>query len=376
MQPHYSKVTPSKITASRALKADPPQNAFDGIIETFWAEGAHGDGTGQSLTVTFAKPTDLARAGFTVGDQKAPQNFATRPVPRTLELVFYDADGAVIKRETVALEQTPKFQKRDADAKGVSRLVITIRSTYPPVKGTRARPPSPRSSSTRRTSARRRGPRRRWARGHAGGAIGAPSGLLERAEQALVVAPRLDREREVACLLARADQQAPERVAVAVAIEAALADGDGRGSLSALEQRARQRLGRCAHLRAPPFALVDDPLGGPVLGQHVAGAADVERALPGRLGGTRVALAPRPARARERLVELGEVELDVRRQRQAVGLVLAHHVERRGQHGAQRRDRDLQRAPTAVGARVGQSCSCSTSRCTDLPPCSASVRRS
>jgi hypothetical protein len=135
VQPHYSKVTPSKITASSSLKADPPQNAFDGIIETFWAEGAHGDGTGQSLTVTFAKPTDLARAGFTLGDQKAPQNFATRPVPRTLELVFYDRDGAVVRREQVALEQTPKFQKRDASAKGVSRLVIKITSTYPPVKG-------------------------------------------------------------------------------------------------------------------------------------------------------------------------------------------------------------------------------------------------
>jgi hypothetical protein len=138
VQPHYSKVTPSKITASTALKADPPQNAFDGIIETFWAEGAHGDGTGQSITVSFAKPTNLSRAGFTLGDQKAPQNFATRPVPRTLELVFYDKDGAVVKREQVSLEQTPKFQKRDADAKGVSRLVITIGSTYPPVKGAKS----------------------------------------------------------------------------------------------------------------------------------------------------------------------------------------------------------------------------------------------
>jgi hypothetical protein len=138
VQPHYSKVTPSKISASSALKADPPQNAFDGIIETFWAEGARGDGTGQSLTVTFAKPTNLARIGLTLGDQKAPQNFATRPVPRTLELVFYDANGAVVKREPVALEQTPKFQRRDASANGVTRVVITIKSTYPPVKGTKS----------------------------------------------------------------------------------------------------------------------------------------------------------------------------------------------------------------------------------------------
>jgi hypothetical protein len=138
VQPRYVKVTPSKIDASSALKADPAQNAFDGIIETFWAEGARGDGTGQALTVTFAKPTDLDRIGLTLGDQKAPQNFATRPVPRTLELVFYDANGAVVKRETLSLEQTPKFQKRDAAAKGVARLTITIKSTYPPVKGTKS----------------------------------------------------------------------------------------------------------------------------------------------------------------------------------------------------------------------------------------------
>jgi hypothetical protein len=138
IQPRYVKVTPTKISASSALKADPAQNAFDGIIETFWAEGARGDGTGQALTVTFAKPTDLARIGLTLGDQKAPQNFATRPVPRTLELAFYDANGAVVKREQLSLEQTPTFQKRGADAKGVTRLVITIKSTYPPVKGTKS----------------------------------------------------------------------------------------------------------------------------------------------------------------------------------------------------------------------------------------------
>jgi hypothetical protein len=135
IQPHYTKVTPAKIEASSALKNDPPQNAFDGILETFWAEGARGDGEGQSLTVSFAKPTDLARIGLTLGDQGKPQFFAQHPVPKTIDVVFYDANGAVVKRETLTLEQSPGFQKRDAEASAVSRLVITIRSTYPPVKG-------------------------------------------------------------------------------------------------------------------------------------------------------------------------------------------------------------------------------------------------
>ena len=59
-------------------------------------------------------------------------------MPKTLSLVFYDANGAVVKRETVSLEQTPKFQKRDASANGVTRVVIRIGSTYPPVTGKRS----------------------------------------------------------------------------------------------------------------------------------------------------------------------------------------------------------------------------------------------
>ena len=137
VQPHYVKVTPAKIESSSALRNDPPQNAFDGILETYWAEGAHGDGAGESLTASFAKPTDVARLGLTIGDQANPQSFASHPVPKTVDIVLYDAAGAVVMRETLQLEQTPKFQQFDAAGNGVTRVVITIRATYPPVKGSK-----------------------------------------------------------------------------------------------------------------------------------------------------------------------------------------------------------------------------------------------
>ena len=138
VQPHYVLIVPDKISASSSLKANPPQNAFDGVTQTFWAEGAHGDGTGQSLTVRFTKAVSIARIGVLDGDQSSVKSFATRPVPRTLELVFYDANGAVVKRARVGLEQTPNFQRVSAGASGVTRLVIRIAATYPSEKGTRS----------------------------------------------------------------------------------------------------------------------------------------------------------------------------------------------------------------------------------------------
>ncbi|MEO9175400.1 MAG: zinc-ribbon domain-containing protein [Gaiellales bacterium] len=138
VQPHYVVVVPDTISATSSLKADPPQNAFDGVKETFWAEAAHGDGKGQSLTVRFTKPVSLTRIGVLDGDQSTPEAFATRPLPRALDLIFYDARGAVVKRVRIGLEQTPSFQKRSAEASGVSRLVIRIAETYPSEKGKRS----------------------------------------------------------------------------------------------------------------------------------------------------------------------------------------------------------------------------------------------
>ena len=138
VQPHYVVIVPDSISASSSLKANPPQNAFDGVKETFWAEGAHGDGTGQSLTVRFKKPVTLSRIGVLDGDQASAKTFSERPVPSALELIFYDANGAVITRSRIGLEQTPNFQKRSAEASGVSRLVIRIAGTYPSEKGKRS----------------------------------------------------------------------------------------------------------------------------------------------------------------------------------------------------------------------------------------------
>jgi hypothetical protein len=138
VQPHYVLITPDKISASTSLKADPPQNAFDGVKETFWAEAAHGNGTGQSLTVRFSAPVELARIGILSGDQTKPDTFATHPAPKALDLVFYDANGGVVKRTRIGLEQKPDFQRRDAEAKNVSRLVIRIADVYPAEKGTRS----------------------------------------------------------------------------------------------------------------------------------------------------------------------------------------------------------------------------------------------
>jgi hypothetical protein len=137
VQPHYVVVIPDKITATTSLAADPPQNAFDGVRETFWAEAAHGNGEGQVLTVHFSTPVSLSRIGVLDGDQSSVPAFATRPVPSALALIFYDANGAIIKRSRIRLEQTPDFQHQPAEASHVSTLRIRIVGAYPSEKGSR-----------------------------------------------------------------------------------------------------------------------------------------------------------------------------------------------------------------------------------------------
>jgi hypothetical protein len=137
VQPHYVVVIPDKITATSSLADDPPQNAFDGVRETFWAEAARGNGEGQVLTVHFSSPVDLSRIGVLDGDQSSVPAFAKRPVPSALELLFYNADGAIIKRSRIRLEQTPDFQHQPAEASHVSTLRIRIVGAYPSEKGSR-----------------------------------------------------------------------------------------------------------------------------------------------------------------------------------------------------------------------------------------------
>jgi double zinc ribbon protein len=133
--PHFESVVPTKATASSGLRGHPPRLAIDENKSTFWAEGARGNGRGQTLVVHFAASVDLARIGFTVGNQSAPQDFVREPTPRRVRLVFVGPGRRVVDTQTVTLQHTPKFQPFAVDARHVRRVRVRIESVYPSEQG-------------------------------------------------------------------------------------------------------------------------------------------------------------------------------------------------------------------------------------------------
>jgi hypothetical protein len=127
--PRYQGVDPEvgTATASGRIRGHGSKLAFDGDQATFWA--IRGDGVGSSLSVEFAQPVDIDRIDFLPG---APDGSLTGPIvrPETVQVEFIGSDGASVKMETVVLENTSQLQQRKVSAKDVTRVMITINSTY------------------------------------------------------------------------------------------------------------------------------------------------------------------------------------------------------------------------------------------------------
>jgi hypothetical protein len=83
-----------KVSASSVLApadAYHPGYLFDGRIDFGWAEGAPGPGAGESVTVAFEKPTEVAGLELWNGYQRSSDHFAKNARARRLEVL---ADGA------------------------------------------------------------------------------------------------------------------------------------------------------------------------------------------------------------------------------------------------------------------------------------------
>lgn len=126
----YAPVRPTAATASSMLAGHGPEAAIDGVSNSSWAEGVAGDGVGQQLTLTFGGPVDLDRVGITPGASVVPAEFLAQPRPREVRLTFTDNTVA-----NVTLKDEPGFQAFGVKARGVSSLVLEIRSVYPSAAG-------------------------------------------------------------------------------------------------------------------------------------------------------------------------------------------------------------------------------------------------
>jgi hypothetical protein len=98
-------------------------------VNTFWAEGAEGDGVGQTISFTFAEPTELTQVLITAGSTDAAENYVQNPRPRQLHLVFDTGGSADITLIDAPFRESQSFNLKGA--KGVTRVDIAIASVFP-----------------------------------------------------------------------------------------------------------------------------------------------------------------------------------------------------------------------------------------------------
>lgn len=131
--PSYEPLNPTGATATSSLPEHPPADAIDLGSNTWWAEGADGDGVGEIITVTFGSPVDIALVGIIPGVAD-PARFVQEPRPRSLHLVF---DNGVTK--DVPLVDAHEFQTFEIEgAEQVTSVEIHIDAVWPAQSGSAA----------------------------------------------------------------------------------------------------------------------------------------------------------------------------------------------------------------------------------------------
>ncbi|MGH9004687.1 MAG: NADase-type glycan-binding domain-containing protein, partial [Acidimicrobiia bacterium] len=134
--PGFEAVNPNASEASSELTDHPAGHAIDTGSNTFWAEAADGDGTGQSITVRFPAAFSLGKVGIFPG--RGGEEFLTQPRPKDIHFELLDAAGASIGSGDATLDDVADLQLKDVAGEGVSAVRIEIRSVYPGQSGAEA----------------------------------------------------------------------------------------------------------------------------------------------------------------------------------------------------------------------------------------------
>ncbi len=122
----YVNVVPIRARASSAAPGHGAMLAIDGIDQTYWLTG--GDGTGATLRIRFASPTDIARVGVLAGEPGG--GYTTQARPRTIELI-----AAGRPQVTLSLLDTPALQNRPVSLDGVTVVTVVVENAYPGQQG-------------------------------------------------------------------------------------------------------------------------------------------------------------------------------------------------------------------------------------------------
>lgn len=128
--PTYVPVNTAGRATGLGLPSHPPEAAFDGFSNTYWAAPARA--SAPSLTAHFSPPADIAKILITSGASDA---FQAEPRPHQVLIELLDGAGSVLASTTAQLTDTHDPQTVGLDAHGVAAVRFTIQSSYPSISG-------------------------------------------------------------------------------------------------------------------------------------------------------------------------------------------------------------------------------------------------
>ena len=123
---HYSNVIPVGVTAD-AEKDHAAGLAIDGLSNTYWASSQHPDGVGDTITVTFATPTDIDQIGLLSGADPADFRASARPHDMTVTVAGPGSSGS----DTLTFDDTADFQNKSVFLHHVTSVTFTVKDSYP-----------------------------------------------------------------------------------------------------------------------------------------------------------------------------------------------------------------------------------------------------
>ena len=127
LHPSYTPVHPVSATASSQSLGHPASLAIDGESNTSWQTADGNNGIGQSITINFSKPVNLAKIGVINGDQDSSNSYLSQARPQLVHLAF---NGSPATSQNLTLADVSSFQTFGVSSHHTTSVVLTIVSSY------------------------------------------------------------------------------------------------------------------------------------------------------------------------------------------------------------------------------------------------------
>lgn len=110
----------------------PATLAFDGELQTAWAEGAEDDGVGSWIEVRFDKPTDVRSVSLWSGDLRKGERSARESARPKLVTITLETDAGPVTVQEAVPDTREEIRRRDIAIVGTARSIrISIDEVFP-----------------------------------------------------------------------------------------------------------------------------------------------------------------------------------------------------------------------------------------------------